>query len=71
MTRGFYLGLHESRAVIALPGGEKKYFYVTGDTSFVNPGRPGGIERLPRHSIVEVTSKDGRAELIVVVEVTR
>ncbi|KAF0219002.1 MAG: hypothetical protein FD174_2391 [Geobacteraceae bacterium] len=71
MTRGFFGGVKNSRMLVTTPSGGKEYFGVTGETKFVNPGRPGDISRLPRHSVVQVIWKDGVALQIVVVEVPR
>lgn len=71
MTRGFYEGVKNARMLVTTPNGGKEYFDVTGGTKFVNPGRPGDISRLPRHSIVQVISKEGAAVEIVVVEVSK
>ena len=70
-TRGFYEGTKGSRMVVASPNGGKKDFEINEGTTLINPGRPGDISRLPRHSIVQVISRDGVAVEIVVVEVAR
>lgn len=71
MTRGFFGGMKNSRILVDSPAEGKEYFEITRETQLIKPGKPISISKLPRHSIVQVISKNGVALQIVVVEVPK
>lgn len=71
MTRGFVSKVDKYRVVLAVPNSGERTFDLTKSTTVVLAKRAIPLSELRRNTLVQLTSKDGVARQILVVEVPK
>ncbi|MDD2337008.1 MAG: hypothetical protein PHD01_10580 [Geobacteraceae bacterium] len=71
MTRGFVSKVNKYRVVIAVPQGGERTFDLTKNTTVILAKRAIPLSELRRNTLVQLTSKNGAARQILVVEVPK
>jgi hypothetical protein len=71
MIRGFVSKVDKYRVVLAVPNSSERTFDLTNSTKVVLAKRAIPLSELRRNTLVQLTSKDGVARQILVVEVPK
>jgi len=71
MTRGFVMKVDNHRVVLEVPNSGQRTFHLTNNTSVVWNKQAIPISDLRRNTLVQLTSSDGDALQILVVEVPK